>query len=220
MTARDALAPGVAPAQIPRPVPVLVLSDFTCPFSYVTEAALWRMEDEGLVALEHRAFELWPEPSELPTETGGAWEDAVRPIARELGLELRPPLPARTRKAHEAARLAHEGGRGREMRAALYAAAFSGLDLARIDVLVDLGERAGMERIPLRMALDVDVRTPDVVAEQEEARRAGIDATPALFVGSGAQGRLLLGARPPAELRAEILEAAASVGPPAPAEPS
>ena len=48
-------------------VPVVVFSDFTCPFCHVTEAALRRLEDEGLAAPRYAAFELFPAPAPLGT---------------------------------------------------------------------------------------------------------------------------------------------------------
>ncbi|HEU4452362.1 MAG TPA: DsbA family protein [Longimicrobium sp.] len=178
-------------------VPVVVFSDFTCPFSYVTEAALWRLEDEGRAAPAYAAFELFPVPTPLPAETDGAeWPEALRDLAREAGVELRTPgPPARTRKAHEAARFAAERGVGREMRAAVYAACFrDGRDVGRIDVLVELAAGLGLDESEAKAVLDVDGFTAAVERDEALARRAGVEATPALVVGAGPGAQMLLGA--------------------------
>ncbi|HEX8904054.1 MAG TPA: hypothetical protein VF771_04390, partial [Longimicrobiaceae bacterium] len=88
-------------------VPVLAFSDFTSPFCHVTEAALRRLEDEGVAAPRYAAFELYPAPAPLPAAPPAGELAAARPLAEELGMEIgAPPTPPRTRKAHEAARFA------------------------------------------------------------------------------------------------------------------
>lgn len=183
-------------------VPVLVFSDFTCPFSYVTEAALWRLEDEGAAAPAYSAFELYPAPAPLGGVDGG-WMDAAAPLARAAGVEMRlPPLAARTRKAHEAAKLAERKGMGREMRRAIYTAYFAeGADVGRIDVLVALAVKLGLDEGEARVMLDVDTFAEAVQRDRALAARIGITGTPALVVGADARAELLLGAQDEMALR-------------------
>jgi predicted DsbA family dithiol-disulfide isomerase len=187
-------------------VPVVVFSDFACPFSYVTEAALRRMEAAGEIESTYLAYELFPVPAPLPAD-GGGWMEALRPLADELGLALRvPPAPARTAKAHEAAAFAQARGVGPAMRDAIFAAYFAdGRDIARIDVLVELGTALGLDASELKVVLDVDSLAPHIRAEQDAARRAGVEGTPTVVAGTGDEARWLVGARQFAELRAAIL---------------
>jgi len=189
------------------PVPVVVFSDFACPFSYVTEAALRRMEAAGEVETTFLAYELHPVPTPLVKDDGG-WMDALAPLAAELGIVLRvPSAPARTAKAHEAAAFARAHGAGAAMRDAIFAAYFAeGRDISRIDVLVELGAVLGLDASELKVVLDVDSLSPRIQAEQDAARRAGVEGTPTLVAGTGDEARWLVGARPYAELRAAILE--------------
>ncbi|HKP76428.1 MAG TPA: DsbA family protein [Longimicrobiaceae bacterium] len=195
-------------------VPVVAFSDFTSPFCYVTEAALRRLEREGLAAPRYAAFELYPAPAPLPAGSSADDLAAARPLAEDLGLTLAPP-PAvpRTRKAHEAAKLAEEKGVGREMREALFAAYFAeGRDVGRIDVLVDVGRAVGLDATELKVVLDVDRFSGAVDADRALARRLGIDAVPALVVGGGAGARLVAGAQPEDGLRALLEEIASQPG--------
>jgi predicted DsbA family dithiol-disulfide isomerase len=187
-------------------VPVLVFSDFTCPFSYVTEAALRRLEDEGLAAPRYAAFELYPAPAPLPPSPSADDVEAARPLAEELGIALAAPASVpRTRKAHEAARHAQARGAGRAMREALFAAHFAdGRDVGRIDVLVELAASLGLDPTEAKVTLDVDRHAPAVDADRTLAARLGIDAVPALVIGGGADAELVLGALPYAELRARL----------------
>jgi predicted DsbA family dithiol-disulfide isomerase len=192
---------------VTKPVRVTVFSDFTCPFSYVTEAALLRLAGEVPLEPSFRALELYPTPHPLPFDAVGDRVAAARPLAQALGITLRSPavLP-RTRKAHEAARFAAEKGVEREMRGAIYRAVFAdGLDVGRIDVLVQLAVSVGLDATEARVVLDVDRHTEAVLADGELARRAGIDAAPTLVVGTSPAARIVAGALPLAELKA-ILE--------------
>jgi predicted DsbA family dithiol-disulfide isomerase len=187
-------------------VPVVVFSDFTCPFSHVTEAALRRLEDEGLAALRYAAFELYPAPAPLGTPSA---DDVAlaQPLAHELGIALRTPASMpRTRKAHEAAKLAEQKGSGRAMRQALFAAYFGeGRDVGRIDVLVELAAALGLDATEAKVVLDVDTFSGAVDADRVLAERIGITAVPALVVGAGADAERVMGAQPYAALR-ELLE--------------
>lgn len=188
------------------PVPVVLFADFTCPFSYVTEAMLLRLAAEGLAAPEPRAFELFPAPQPLPPHGPAADVEAARAVAGEAGVSLRMvPPPARTRKAHEAARFAQAHGLGPEMRAALYRAAFEeGRDLGRIDVLCQVAADVGLDPTSARIALDIDRHAGAVAHDLAEAARLCLAGTPAMVVGAGAGARLLTGAFPLDELRAAL----------------
>jgi predicted DsbA family dithiol-disulfide isomerase len=187
-------------------VPLVVFSDFACPFSYVTEAAVRRMEAAGEVQVTRLGYELHPVPAPLP-DPDGAWMDALRPLAAELELPLRvPPVAVRTRKALEAAAFADRKGVGPAMRESLFRAYFAeGRDIGRIDVLVDLGAALGLDATETKVVLDVDGLAPRMDAEREAAVNAGVTGTPTLVAGTGDEARWIIGARPFAQLRTEIL---------------
>jgi predicted DsbA family dithiol-disulfide isomerase len=188
-------------------VSVLLFADFACPYSYVTEAGLRRMVEAGEVRLTYAAYELYPAPAPLPRTVDGGWMDAVRPLAQALELPLSvPPAHVRTRKAHELAAFAEATGVGDAVRDALYAAYFvRGLDLGRVDVLVEVAVAAGLDESEAKAVLDVDVFTAGIASQNAAARRAGVTGVPTLAIGEGAEGRVLVGARPYATLRDEIL---------------
>ena len=188
-------------------VPVLVFSDFTCPFCHVTEAALRRLEAEGQAAPRYAAFELHPPGTALPATPSAEDLAAARPLAEALGVGMEmPPGVPRTRKAHEAARLAASKGVGRGMREAIFAAYFrDGRDIGRIDVLVELGAALGLDATETKVVLDVDSLSAGVAADEVLARRLGIEAVPALIVGGGADAELVTGAQRYEDLR-ELLE--------------
>lgn len=191
---------------------VVVYYDYVSPFCYMAEPVLRRLREEAGVRVEHRAFELWPAPAELPDprEQERNWAAVVEPLARELGMEMRyPRVQPRTRKAHETAAYAREHGRFDEVHDALYRAYFvEGLDIGRIDVLAELGARFGLDVQDLRIALGVDRYTEQVLAEEVEALGRGVRGVPAYVV----DGRLVTGLQQYEDLLEQIQPGAAGAG--------
>jgi predicted DsbA family dithiol-disulfide isomerase len=174
---------------------LVVWTDYVCPYSYLAEASLRRLREEG-ATIVHRPFELRPAgvPPEAPDELRRGWETAVLPLAERLGLEIRFPVRIpRSRKAHEAA--AHARGKDRfaEVHAALYHAYWvEGRDIGRIDVLVGIGESVGLDRTELKVVLDIDTHADAIAAETDAALAAGVTGVPAFSSRRG----MLVGIQP------------------------
>jgi predicted DsbA family dithiol-disulfide isomerase len=76
---------------------------------------------------------------------------------------------------------AERNGCFREVLDALFRAYFSdGLDIGRVDVLVEIGRREGMDPTEAKAALDVDLHRETVLEKRREAERAGVTRSPAL----------------------------------------
>lgn len=189
------------------PLKITYFADFTCPFCYVTEAALQRIAESDAVDLAPRAYELYPSPTPLPDPAEEAASiAAVRPLADEAGVELRlPRVRPRTRKAHEAAAFAARVGADCELRRAIYRAFWlDGADIGRIDLLVELGESLGLDATGLKIALDIDHERERVLTDLELARRLRITGVPTLFLGEGPHATVLQGAQSVSGLDAAI----------------
>jgi predicted DsbA family dithiol-disulfide isomerase len=183
---------------------ITLFSDFTCPYSYLTEAGLRRVTggDEA-VEVRYRALELYPAPTEplAPADEAG-WEEAVQPLADQLGVMLRAPgFRPRTRKAHEAARFAEERGLGEAMRDAIYRAYWAEeRDIGRVDVLMEIVATLGVDPVDLKIALDIDRYSESVVHDLRLAERLRVPGVPTLFVGTGPTATVLVGAQSPEAL--------------------
>lgn len=189
-------------------IPVTLFADFTCPYSYVTEGAL-RLLSEPEIEILPRAFELFPTPGAVDPITIMSDEmERLSPFAEEAGLPLSAPdVRPRTRKAHEAARFARERGMEAEMRRAIYTAYWSeGLDIGRIDVLARMARELGMDDEELRIVLDIDRFEPEILHDEETARRLNVPGTPTMFIGTGRNARVVAGAQRPSDLRRHIEE--------------
>ena len=181
---------------------VTIFSDFTCPFSYLTEVGLRRVvQARERIEVVYRALELYPEPAGNAVPTGAEWETAAG-LADLLGLVLRSPaFTPRTRKAHEAARFAAHRGIGDAMRDAIYSAYWADeRDIGRIDVLMELVEALGVDPVELKIALDIDQFEAEVARDIEVARRLRVPGAPTIFIGTGSNAVILLGAQAPEDL--------------------
>jgi predicted DsbA family dithiol-disulfide isomerase len=180
---------------------IRLYSDFACPFCYLAEVGARRLEIEGR-AIDYRAYELRPAP--YPLESPGAdpakvagWERGVAPAAKALGITMQmPTFGVRTRKAHEAARLARVLGRERPMRDALFAAYFAeGRDIGRIDVLTRIAGEVGLDITEMKVTLDIDQYSDEVALEASEASAMGLQGVPAYVDLDHEPPRALIGLR-------------------------
>ena len=168
--------------------------DYIDPASYLLESRLRKVEGATTFTLVPEPFELSPPPSPLLDPNGEEGAELWKGMEEEgtrLGIELgRPWIVPWSRKAHELARQAHGKGCFREIHDALFRAYLSqGLDIGRVDVLVDLARQLGLDPTETKAALDVDLHGEAVVKGRKEALEVGIERPPTLLW----QGRLLEG---------------------------
>jgi predicted DsbA family dithiol-disulfide isomerase len=102
---------------------------------------------------------------------------------RTMGIQMeRPWIVPWTRKAHELACHAARKGCFREIHDTLFRAYLvEGVDIGRVDILVELGRRHGLEPMETKAALDIDLYGKSVVDGREAALGIGVDQTPTLF---------------------------------------
>ncbi len=169
----------------------ILFYDFTDPLSYllVRELDEWASEaGHADNAVTWHPFELRPPPTPLVAIDDGSlasrWNEA-RSLAEEFGLTFAPPsLVPWTRKANELVLLAQEHGKAHEARRRLFEAyLLEGLDIGRVDVLVDVALGLGLDRTETKAVLDVDRHLADVAALREQAVNSGVTTTPTLVAG-------------------------------------
>lgn len=185
-----------------------VWSDYVCPFCYLAEPTLQRIEQEFADAVEvvWRAFELRPEPVPTLDPKGDylrdIWASAVYPMARARGMILRlPPVQPRSRLAHEAVAFARPLGHAAGLRSALFRAFFeSGEDIGDVNILAGHAARFDLDGAALRDALARGLHREEVLADEALAHRLGVNGVPAMAVrareDSVEQAVLIEGAQP------------------------
>lgn len=176
--------------------------DFVDPGSYLAAYLICGSGAAGIV--EWRGFELRPPPCPPIDPADPAWRSRHVRLA-ELGrlafglpvMSGTPDLIPWTRKAHELAAFAREGDCEHAVRRALFEAHFvDRTDIGRIDLLVGIAHRAGLDSTAARAVLDVDRYTDVVRGHREAARAHGIATVPALVAG----GRRLEGLTGPTDI--------------------
>jgi predicted DsbA family dithiol-disulfide isomerase len=195
---------------------ITVWSDYVCPFCYLEEPVLERLQEEygDRLEIDWRAFELRPEPVPTLDPDGEylhrVWNASVYPMAERRGMALRlPPVQPRSRRALEAAEFAREAGRFDEMHRALFRTFFEdGRDLDDLEVLLDVGGSVGLGRDELRAALEEGRYTDKVLEDERMAQEIGISGVPGMRVGPrGAplqEAEVVTGAQPYELVRAAV----------------
>jgi predicted DsbA family dithiol-disulfide isomerase len=169
--------------------------DFVDPFSWLMSRVLEDLPDADPARggaptpdIEWVGFERRPPP--VPMLDGDDPETALerreaQTLAETFGLKLNPPwLVPWTRKAHELALHADSTGGGRRVRAAVFEAYFSdGLDIGRVDVLVEIARQSGFDAGEAKAVLDVDRYESGVAGARQAALLRGITSTPLFEFG-------------------------------------
>jgi predicted DsbA family dithiol-disulfide isomerase len=190
----------MAPDAPAAPMQVLVISDFVCPWCYLGLVEIERVEREYLVELRHVPYLL--DPSTPPE--GKPRRQMTRPGDPPTEMELRAEAAGirftrgreRTSSsvlAHEGAEFAHESGRAGPYAREMFRAYFTDLeDIGNPEVVLRVGERAGLEVDGLRHALEAHTYRQRVLDAVGWTREAGVSGVPTFVFGdrfalSGAQ---------------------------------
>ena len=171
-----------------------------CPWCYIGkrrfEAALARFEHAETVEVRWRSFELDPRApfrrsgdmaGHLAAKYGLSVDDAraklrsLDQLAAAEGLEydLAETKGGNTFDAHRLIHLGHEHGVGGDVKEALLHAYFEELlPVSEPEVLLDVGERAGLERAEIGALLESDRFAGAVRADEAEAAELGATGVP------------------------------------------
>lgn len=168
--------------------PVEFYYDYVDPASYLVDRILARLGDRMDGGLVPRPFELRRPPGAMVDADSEAWrsyEEEMEAAAEALDVELDPPgLVPWSRKAHELALHARSKGVFPEVHQALFRAYFvDGRDVGRVDVLVELAVKLGLERTETKAVLDVDRYLEALETERSRAERRGVRGVPTLLAG-------------------------------------
>ena len=180
------------------PPPLRFHQDYVDPASYLVHRILRRLDAE----VDPRPFELRRPPGALIDARDRLWRRYLAEMGEQataLDVPFAPPdLVPWTRKAHELAALAREGGVLERVDRSLYDAYFAeGRDIGRVDVLLEIGVAAGLDRTETKAALDVDRNARLVEEDRRRAREAGVRGVPTLVRGD----QRLEGFHPEEEIR-------------------
>ncbi|MBI5824554.1 MAG: DsbA family protein [Chloroflexi bacterium] len=197
-------------------LPIHIFFDYICPWCYVTDLALERLEERYPITLIPKSFPLWaeglghlpPEENEALRQRTHAADAHALTAAREwLNVDgmLLGPWGVATLDAHAGAKFAAARGRLMEYQRVLFDAHFfRDLRLDSRETLSLLAAEAGLPSDDFLSALDDDFYRRAALNDQAQAVQLGITGVPALVVDNR---YLVVGARPPERL-AGIIERA------------
>jgi predicted DsbA family dithiol-disulfide isomerase len=173
----------------PMPAPVRFFYDFVDPGSLLVDRILDEVEATH-PRIERIPFEVTPPPEPLVDPRSDAWRrfwEGARAMSAEEGVQLaQPRIVPWTRKAHELAAHALEHDRADQVRRALFAAfLLDGRDLGRVDVLLDVALKHGLDLTATKAVLDVDRHTDAILQARADAERVGIRGVPTLLSEHG-----------------------------------
>ena len=200
------------------PMQIDVWSDYVCPFCYLQEPVVERIEREfaGQVQVRRRAYELRPEPEPTLDPAGEylreIWASAVYPMATKRGMKLQlPPVQPHSRKAFEATEYGRDRGKADAMRHAIFEAFFEdGRDIGDVQVLSEIAESLDIHANGLLRALEANVYTGRVVGDENEAAELGLSGVPAMVLTPETNGerRLLISGAQPYQSVRDLVERA------------
>lgn len=161
--------------------------DYVDPGSYLMHRQLSRLLPDGFQPTVH-PFEVRPVPQELIDGMDPDWisyEEIVAGLAREVEIQVaRPAFIPWSQKAHELRLHAAEQGLELPVHEEIFSIRFrEGADIGRIDVLIAVAERIGLDTSESKAVLDVDKHRDRVVDLRREAEAAGIKRVPTLRFG-------------------------------------
>lgn len=176
-----------------------IYSDLICPWCYIGRRrlgeALKRLEFSEPLSIVWRPFELNPN---LPNSgldrkayriaKFGSWERSqamdreVTETGKALGMAFdydRVLVTPNTLNGHRLLWWARETGSQDSLAEALFRAYFSeGRDVGKLEVLADIAAEVGLSREQARRFLESDGGREEVLAEEREARRRGLNSVP------------------------------------------
>lgn len=176
------------------PTPVRFYYDYVDPGSYLVERIVAEFEERAGMAVDRIPYEVTPPPAPLVDPRNPDWLrfwEGARAMAQEEGVALgaAPRIVPWTRKAHELALHARASGRFPDIHRALLAAfLIEGRDVGRVDVLLDVARRAGVDLPDARPVLDVDKHAATVAELRDEAEREGVRGVPTLLAERRLEG--------------------------------
>lgn len=171
-----------------------VFSDYICPWCYVGQGVIGRLQDEHDVELEWRPFYLyWDVPpggmelSEYIKQARAAGsEERIAQIAQTYGMKYVPTARIyNTRLAHEATEYAREHQRANEFHHVVFRQVFDeGLDPSDWDVLRSAAKEAGLDADEMQREVAGGKYTAEVAGQVEEAYQLGVSGVPTYVINN------------------------------------
>jgi predicted DsbA family dithiol-disulfide isomerase len=170
---------------------VVVFADFVCPYSFLAVDQIDRLAREYDVQPLWRPYWLHPEtpPEGTPCARTPERLERLRAWIKDMAPEQydRVRIPEKRQysfHAFEALEFAYDRGCDLAYKTALYDLMWTEeRDIGETETLMAAAERAGLDPLELRIALEERVYADRVVDAIQQARKIGVTNTPTIFLG-------------------------------------
>jgi predicted DsbA family dithiol-disulfide isomerase len=170
---------------------VTVYYDYICPFCYLGTKRILELSKEFDLTINWKGIEIHPEfppqgKKRTKTLKSKSFAETIREMAQEDNMEIKlPGFATNSRLSLEASEFAKIKGRFLEFHNGVYEAYFlEGRNIGDIEIVLDIGENAGLDRSELVQCLDKRTMFEQIAANKKDAEDNLILGVPTFMFGS------------------------------------
>lgn len=170
---------------------VTVYYDYICPFCYLGTKRILGLSKEFNLTIDWKGLEIHPEfppqgKKRTKTLKSKSFAETIREMAKEDNIEIKlPGYATNSRLSLEASEFAKIKGKFLEFHIGVYEAYFlEGRNIGDIEIVLDIGEKAGLHRSDLVECLNKRTMFDNIEANKKEAEDNIILGVPTFIFGN------------------------------------
>lgn len=170
---------------------VTVYYDYICPFCYLGTKRILGLSKEFNLTIDWKGIEIHPEfppqgKKRTRTLKSKSFAETIREMAKEDNIEIKlPGYATNSRLSLEASEFAKIKGKFLEFHIGVYEAYFlEGRNIGDIEIVLDIGEKAGLHRSDLVECLNKRNMFDNIEANKKEAEDNIILGVPTFIFGN------------------------------------
>ena len=170
---------------------VTVYYDYICPFCYLGTKRILGLSKEFNLTIDWKGIEIHPEfppqgKKRTKTLKSKSFAETIREMAKEDNIEIKlPGYATNSRLSLEASEFAKIKGKFLEFHIGVYEAYFlEGRNIGDIEIVLDIGEKAGLHRTELVECLNKRTMFDNIEANKKEAEDNIILGVPTFIFGN------------------------------------
>ncbi len=169
------------------PIDVKLYFNFRSPYCYIASKTLFQVFDEFHTNLIWRPLGGWTgrsSPDRAKVKVPLTRQDVAR-ITKKMGIPMNPPpMTTEPTKAGAGSLLAEQKGVLRPYLVEMMRAEWSyGLDIGDSEVILNVGDKAGLDRAELTQAIESPANLAQLEKNWEEAQTLGVIGVPTFVIG-------------------------------------
>ncbi|MCZ6469029.1 MAG: DsbA family protein [Candidatus Dadabacteria bacterium] len=170
---------------------VTVYYDYICPFCYLGTKRILGLSKEFNLTIDWKGIEIHPEfppqgKKRTRTLKSKSFAETIREMAKEDNIEIKlPGYATNSRLSLEASEFAKIKGKFLEFHIGVYEAYFlEGRNIGDIEIVLDIGDKAGLHRSDLVECLNKRTMFDNIEANKKEAEDNIILGVPTFIFGN------------------------------------